>query len=87
MSEAIRTVRVEEFEDFMRYLERCYKHPKGYFPSAYPHLYRPDADACARNFVIESNGRILSHVGVYPLDMVVNGVEVKTAGIGGVSTL
>ena len=88
MAEKIRTVRVEEFDDFMRFLERCYGHSKGFFQRAYPHLYHPDdPDICACCYVLERDGKIASNVGVYPINSVINGVSIPINGIGGVATL
>lgn len=87
MSEEVRTVRVEEFCDFMRFLERCYGHSRDFFLRAYPHLYRPDPEACACCHVVAREGRIVSHVGLFPIEVVVAGVRLPLGGIGGVATL
>jgi len=87
MAEVIRTLQVEEFDDFMRFLERCYGHSVGYFPRAYPHLYRPSQEACACFYVLERDGKIVSHVGLYPIDAVVAGASIPIGGVGGVATL
>lgn len=87
MGERIRTVRADEFEEFMRFLERCYGHSRDFFPRAYPQLYRPDPDALECFMVLEVDGKIVSHVGLYPLDVRSFGCRVMTGGIGGVATL
>jgi GNAT superfamily N-acetyltransferase len=87
MADRMRTVRVREFDEFMRFLERCYGHSRNFFAHEYPHVYRPVASACACNHVIESRGRIVSHVGVYPIQAVVCGASIPVAGIGGVATV
>ena len=86
MDGVIRTVRVEEFEEFVRFLEVCFGHSRGFFQREFPHLYQPDAEACGWGHVIEQGGKLVSHVGVYPLDIVVDGVAVAVGGIGGVCT-
>ena len=83
----IRTLQPPEFEEFMRFMERAYGHSKGFFQRAYPHLYQPTPEKCATYYVIEKDGEILSHVGLYPLRIVTAGVELTVGGIGGVATL
>jgi len=87
MALKIRTVRAEEWDEFMRFLERCYGHSRDYFPRFYPHLYRPDEDALSSFLVLERDGRIVSHVGLYPLEVNCFGASLKVGGIGGVATL
>ena len=84
---AIRHVRKDEWESFLRFLERAYGHGWGYFPAYYPHLYCFE-DRCLKCFyVLEENGEIVSHVGLFPLEVAADGVRVKVGGIGGVATL
>ena len=82
----IRTVRVDEFDEWMRFLEKSYGHSVGLFQRAYPHLYRPTAKLCENGWVIERQGRIVSHVGLYPIETVTAGVHLTVGGIGGVAT-
>lgn len=86
MSVVIRHVRVEEFEDFMRYVERAFGLSKAFFERVYPHLYRPTQRALEWAYVIEEDGEIVSHVGVYPIETVTAGVRLSVGGIGAVST-
>lgn len=86
MANEIRTLRVEEFDTFMRYVERAFGHSKGFFQRAYPHLYQPTEEACSWAYVIEEDGEIVSHVGLYPIETVTAGVHLKIGGIGAVST-
>ena len=87
MADGIRCLRLEEFDTFMRFLERCYGTSPGEFERDYPHTYRPAAELCASAFVMERGGRIVSHVGLFPLEAVVHNVIWPIAGIGGVGTL
>ncbi|MEA3309053.1 MAG: GNAT family N-acetyltransferase [Chloroflexota bacterium] len=82
----IHTLPPSEFESFMRFMERAYGHSKGFFQRAYPHLYQPTPERCATYYVIEKDGEILSHVGLYPIQVVTAGVELTVGGIGGVAT-
>ncbi len=83
----IRTVRVEEFDGFMRFMERAYGHSRAFFTRFYPHLYRPTPEACANCYVIEEHGQIVSHVGLFPIRVSTAGVRLTLGGIGGVATL
>jgi predicted N-acetyltransferase YhbS len=87
MADGIRNLRLEEFDTFIRFLERAFGMPRGNFERGYPHLYRPTPELCAVSFVMEQGGRIVSHVGVYPLEVQIQGVTWPIAGIGGVGTL
>ncbi len=86
MTTKIRTLRVEEFEDFMRYVERAFGHSVNFFRGFGPHIYEPIPEVCAWGYVIEENGKIVSHVGVYPIEVVTAGVPLTLGGIGAVST-
>lgn len=86
MTTEIRTIHVEEFEDFMRYIERAFGHSVDFFRRFGPHISKPTPEVCAWGYVVEENGKIVSHVGVYPIEVVTAGVPLKLGGIGGVST-
>jgi len=79
-------VRVDEFDDFMRFVERCFGHSKGFFTREFPHIYQPDPESCSYGHVVEKGGKIVSHVGVYPIHTVVAGISIPVGGIGAVST-
>ncbi len=82
----IRHPRLEEFELFMRFIERAFGHSKAFFQRAYPHLYLPTEEAMSWAYIIEEHGEIVSHVGVYPIEAVTAGVRYSVGGIGAVST-
>jgi hypothetical protein len=86
MADGIRNLRLDEFDTFMPFLNRCYGASPGMFQVNYPHTYRPTPELCAATYVMEREGRIVSHVGLYPLDVVVYGVTWPIGGIGGVGT-
>ena len=87
MADGIRNLRLEEYQTFVRFLNRCFGFAHGVFERAHPHLYRPTPELCAATWVMEQDGQIVSHVGVYPLEVEVHGVSWPIAGIGGVGTL
>ncbi|MBI4531010.1 MAG: GNAT family N-acetyltransferase [Candidatus Latescibacteria bacterium] len=86
MTERIRTVQPEEWEDFQRFMERCYGHSWNYFPRQYPQLYRVEDDALRGFYVLERDGKVVSHVGLFPLECVAFDGRVMAGGIGGVAT-
>jgi len=86
VSTEIRHVRPEEFERFMRYLERAFGHSKAFFERALPHLYQPAEEALSWSYAIEEEGEIVSHVGLYPIETATAGVRLTVGGIGAVST-
>jgi GNAT superfamily N-acetyltransferase len=87
MADGIRNLRLEEFGAFIRFLDRCYGFSPGMFEAGYPHMYHPTDELCAASYVMEREGRIVSHVGLYPIEVVVHGVTWPIGGIGGVGTL
>lgn len=82
----IRHPRLEEFDLFMRFIERAFGHSKAFFQRAYPHLYLPTEEAMSWAYIIEEHGEIISHVGVYPIETVTAGIRYAVGGIGAVST-
>lgn len=86
MTPQIRHVRPEEFESFMRYVEQAFGHSKAFFQRDYPHLYLPTDEALSWAYVIEEDGEIVSHVGLYPIETVTAGIRLSIGGIGAVST-
>ncbi len=87
MPEVIRTVRLEEAEEFERFLERCFGHGRGFFSRHHPDLARADADVVKRYVVLELDGEIVSHVGTHPMEIVVGPARVRCGGIGAVATV
>lgn len=83
----IRTPGPAEFDVFQRFLERAYGHSYGFFLRHYPHLNRREQEALSGSVIALENGEITSHVGAFPLDVVVCGSHIQTGGIGGVATL
>ena len=82
----LRTLHLEEFDAFMRYIERAFGHSKEFFIRRYPHVTRPTEETCSWTYVILENGEIVSHIGLYPIETVVTGTSLIIGGLGGVST-
>lgn len=87
MSEVIRTVRAEEIDELYRFLERCYGFWRGFAAECYPDKAQTDEESLRRHLVIERDGRIVSHVAIYPMEVVIGPARVQCGGIGGVATL
>lgn len=87
MAEVIRTVRLEEAEEFQRFLERCYGFYPGFFSETYPDRAEADEENRRCYLVLECDGRIVSHVGTYPLGIRIGPARVSCGGVGGVATL
>ena len=86
MTGVIRNLQVDEYETFIRFVERCFHASPGAFERWYPHIYAPTEAYCSTAYVAERAGEIVSHVGLYPIEVVLNGVTVRIAGIGAVCT-
>lgn len=83
----IRETRIEEFDDLMTFLSRVYKYDEiDWFVRHYPHLYQRHAENLKNNFIIKDNGKIVSHVGFFPMEVLVGKSVFKAGGIGGVGT-
>lgn len=59
-------------------------HPR--FEDLLPDLYQSTEEHMRRHFIVRDGGRIVSSVGVYPMDLQVGGIRLRVAGVGGVST-
>lgn len=86
MTGTIRNLRLDEYTPFMRFLNRAYALGPGAFERYYPHMYSPTPETCASAYVLVRDGEIVSHVGLYPIEVVVHGVSLPIGGIGGVAT-
>lgn len=86
MSVSVRHPRVEEFDALMRLLELGFGHSKGFFERTLGHVCRPDPEALAWSYVIEEGGQLVAHVGVYPIEVIADGVPLRIGGIGQVCT-
>jgi predicted N-acetyltransferase YhbS len=87
MTVQLRNLRLEEFSRLMRMLERSFGHSYDFFRREYPHLYRPTAEACRWAYVVEEDGALVAHVGLYPLEIVNQGISIRVGGIGGVASV
>lgn len=83
MQEEIRILKEGEQEELERFLERAFGHGRGFFTRRSPNLWA-QATECA--LILKSEGKIVGHVGTYPLELVVGPSTIITGAISGVAT-
>lgn len=81
-----RTVQIDEYDAFHRYLERCFGHSHGFFLRHYPDLCQLEAVDLKNLIVGVEDGEIVTHVGIFPMEVVAGPATIPCGGIGGVST-
>lgn len=86
MSDIIRKIAPTEHELLLRFLERAFRQEQGFFDREMPQWYGDVLACCSGSYVVESDGKIVSHVGLYPIEMTAAGVSLKVGGIGAVAT-
>lgn len=84
---SISYLKPEEYDEFMHFLEKCYRHTRDYFPRRYPHVWCKDTIDYENRLILKVNGKIVSHVGIFPLKLIVEDCTIPVGGIGGVATL
>lgn len=77
----------EEFEEMMLFLEKSYGHSHYFFPRVFPHVWGEETIDYENRLIVKEKGKIVSHVGIFPLIMFIENTEIKMGGIGGVATL
>jgi len=75
-----------EYEKIQRFLESAYGHSYNWFPLSYPQVWRKENTEFKNTFIIKEKGEIVSLVRIFPLPLILNGIEVNFAGIGAVAT-
>ena len=83
MQEEIRLLEEGEQEELQRFLERSFGHGRSFFIRRSPNLWA-QATECA--LILKSEGKIVGHVGTYPLELVVGPSTIITGAISGVAT-
>ncbi|MCD6350611.1 MAG: GNAT family N-acetyltransferase [Armatimonadetes bacterium] len=87
MSEIIRTLRAEEAEEFKQFLVRSYGFWPGFMEERYPDRHGTLLEDLECFLVLERDGKIVSHVATFPMDLVVGLARIKCGGVGAVATL
>ncbi len=75
-----------EYEKIQRFLESAYGHSYNWFPLRYPQVWSKENTEFKNTFIIKEKGEIVSLVRIFPLPLILDGIEVNFAGIGAVST-
>ena len=84
-----RPARLDEFGELMRFLVKSYaKGEEDWFQTHYPQCYQENEAALKNNFIIKQEGKIVSHLGVFPMKCTTgqSGGSVEVGFIGGVAT-
>ncbi|MCX5642959.1 MAG: GNAT family N-acetyltransferase [Candidatus Omnitrophica bacterium] len=84
--EKIQSAEAKDYEQIQRFLEDAYGHSYNAFLNMYPALWHKDTTDYRHIYSIREEGRIVSLVRLFPLDLILGPVSVKVAGIGSVST-
>ena len=84
MSDQIVQLRACDFEEAISFLNRAYGRIN--FATFLPGLYQPTDHHMGHNLAIRRDGRLVSVVGVFPIQWQVGDRLLRVAGIGGVST-
>jgi len=84
--EEIRVARETEYRELIDFLELSYGHPQYFFQQRYPQIYREDIANLNNNLLVVVDNKIVSHVGVYPLEIISRNKIIFAGGIGGVAT-
>jgi predicted N-acetyltransferase YhbS len=82
----IKNPKRDDYEKIVRFLEDVFGHSYNFFSYYYPHNRKKENYDFENTFIIEEDGKICSHVRVFPMDTIQNGIKVKFGGIGDVST-
>ncbi|MGC9360189.1 MAG: GNAT family N-acetyltransferase [Anaerolineae bacterium] len=86
MSEIITQLEPDQHEELLRFLERAFEQERGFFQREFPHWYTDPTTCTKASHVILSDGKIASHVGLYPIEVSADGVSLTVGGIGAVAT-
>ncbi|MFH0954472.1 MAG: GNAT family N-acetyltransferase [Verrucomicrobiota bacterium] len=79
----------QDYAELMDLMVRCFRtvDPKHHrFEEILPDLYQPTEEHLSRHLVIRENSRIVSSLGIYPMDLKIGDVRLRVAGVGGVCT-
>src|SRR5579859_2243093 len=76
-----------EYPAFLKFLSFSYGYtPFNWFENYNSHFYCPKPEQLKLKWVLKSDRRFVSHVGIFPFTAWVEGRPLKVAGIGGVAT-
>ena len=85
--EKIREARIDEFDELLAFLAKAYGYAEvDWFATHYGNIYQRDLQHIKNSLIIKDKDRIVSHVGLFPLDVLAGKGVFKVVGIGGVAT-
>ena len=76
----------KDYEEIQRFLEDAYGHSYNAFSDRYPTVWRKETTNYRHIYLIREEGKIVSLVRLFPLNLILGPVSIKAAGIGGVAT-
>ena len=86
MAEKIRSLKKNEYQKTLRFLEDAYGHSHNHFVLAYPSCWREENFSPENISVITENNKIVSLIKLFPQNFIVGENKIKTGGIGSVAT-
>ena len=84
--EGLRSMYPEEYDELMDLKEIAYGSTKEHFLNYFPHSSKRENFVFEDHFILKENKRIVSHVGLFPMEVIAGKSKVKVGGIGGVAT-
>ncbi len=90
----IRRAGLDDYEALMRMLESSYGLPVNHFArndesadNLYMALQNEDGDSPPGCYILEADGKIVSHAGLFPVNLSAGEIDITAGGIGDVATL
>ncbi|MEK6647360.1 MAG: GNAT family N-acetyltransferase [Candidatus Firestonebacteria bacterium] len=80
----IKVLEKSEFDELIEFLNKIFKKD---MEKEYCHVFRCDDEKFMKNsLIIKDKGKIIAHIGIFPMKIIVQGNILNCGGIGGVST-
>ena len=76
----------QEYDEIMGILEKACGTTRRYFINYWPHMLAKENFIFEDHFIIRQDERAVSHIGLFPMEVVADGYEVKIGGIGDMDT-
>jgi len=84
--EGLRSMYPEKYDELMDLKEIAYGSTKEHFLNYFPHSSKRENFVFEDHFILEEDKRIVTHVGLFPMEVIAGKSKVKVGGIGGVAT-
>jgi len=79
-----------DFPELMKILALCFNSERPEYPDfdkMLPDLYSPSSEDMANSLIIRDGGKIVSHIALFPMQIMICSRPVEIGGLGGVCTL